>query len=112
MILYLVTGSTSAQEDYSEWTVCASTDIDKTKEYIESANKRAKEIFDDIEKQGWYNCDRERMIKQNEFDPKMQMDYTGTKYFLSKTELVTPIEMKYMGLKVFFNKILRFLRIK
>lgn len=112
MKLYLIMGATSAYEDYSEWVVCAMTDEKLAKEYTEKAGKRASEIFSDMEKIGWYNCDREKMCKTNEFDNKMQMDYTGTKYFLTKTEVTTPIEMKYMGLKVFFNKILRFLRLK
>lgn len=112
MKLYLVMGSTSAMEDYTEWVVCAMTDEATAKVYAQTAENRAAEIFADIEKLGWYNCDREKMCRTNSFDSKMQMDYTGTKYFLKSTDIVTPIEMKFMGIGIFFNKILRFLRIK
>jgi hypothetical protein len=76
MKIYIVEGTTGEYSDRMEWIVCAFTNEQKAKAHVEGAAKRAREIF-------LAGYPRQR----NEFDPEMQMDYSGTEYFLSETEL-------------------------
>ncbi len=82
MKIYVVIGYTGEYSDRTEWLVKAFNSEDAAKEHVLSATKRAKEIEATRE-------DRYRSPKAaNEFDPLMQMDYTGTYYNYESVELV------------------------
>lgn len=66
-------GTTGEYSDRNEWAVMAFFDKSLAQDHVLKADRRAKELF----------ATRKTLKKvQNEFDPEMQMDYTGTSYFI------------------------------
>lgn len=82
--IYVVMGSTHVDETFSEWMVMAFQEEDKAKAYLEQCKENAKQLHEEIHKLGWYNCDREKLLKKNKLDPNMQMDFEGTTYSYRK----------------------------
>ena len=73
MKIYVVMGTCGEYSDRSEWAVIAYYDEQKAQEHVLKASRRAKEL------QIAYD---ERWVEgQNEFDPNIRLDYTGTEYF-------------------------------
>lgn len=81
MIIYVVQGTTGEYSDKLDWIVCAFKKQKLAEDFVHNAMKRAKEI--EKAKESKYSTSKEK----NEFDPDMQMDYTGTEYTYYKTEL-------------------------
>ena len=89
MKIYIVEGSTGEYSDHCEWIVCAFADKTKAEELVLKATERAKKIFAEMEsdlQSVWYGGDRSGKYV-NEFDPGMNMGYTGTYYTYYETEL-------------------------
>lgn len=79
--IWVVHGTTGEYSDRWEWVVCAFADEQKAKDFAEAATRRAKEIA--VSRDSQYRVP----LGTSEYDPRMQMDYTGTDYFISETEL-------------------------
>ena len=79
--IYVIGGTTGEYSDRSDWIVCAYRDKALADLHVHNAQIRAIEI----------NKTRESRYAApkgaNEFDPHMQMDYTGTEYYLTECEL-------------------------
>lgn len=84
MTIYVVSGSTGEYSDQEEWMVEAFRDEDSAKELVINASARAREIQFSCSETGYYLCSKGK----NEFDPKMEMSYTGTYYTYTSIELV------------------------
>ena len=81
--VYVVMGYTGEYSDNREWPVCAFFDEEKAKERVVLAGERAREIFSKYKDILW-----DSEIEPNEYDPHMDMDYTGTSYFYHTVEVV------------------------
>jgi hypothetical protein len=79
--IYIVNGTTGEYSDRDDWVVCAYTSLDKAEEHASNAMHRAKEI------QHSHRQYYRPQPGENEFDIHMQMDYTGTEYYVDETEL-------------------------
>lgn len=81
--VFVVMGSTGEYSDRLEWAVMAYLDEAAAQEHVINAERRAKEIF--ALRKGW------RMPEgvKNEFDLNMDMDYTGTSYFIYTVPLAS-----------------------
>jgi len=84
MKIYIVQGATGEYSDFREWVVCAFKDEQKAIDLVEAATERARTIFA-LYKASSY---RYKVYKTNDFDPEMEMDYTGTRYEVIETELL------------------------
>lgn len=82
MKIYIVGGTTGEYSDRSDWNVCAYKNEDRAEEHVRKAMLRAKEL------QGEYGRYSAIPKGSNEFDPDMQMDYTGTEYYFATVELI------------------------
>lgn len=80
--IWIVEGTTGEYSDRFDWTVCAYTSKEKAEQHARDAMQRAMEIS----KSRRTRYDTPKGI--NEFDPNMQMDYTGTEYYTVETELL------------------------
>lgn len=88
MTIYIVQGTTGEYSNRNDWLVCAYRTQEQADEHASKATHRAKEIQEQVHKDGCRYTDREREIwRTNEYDPDMQMDYTGTLYIVMETEL-------------------------
>jgi osmotically-inducible protein OsmY len=83
--IYVVMGSTGEYSDRSEWPVVAFRDEEEARKRVENATRRAKEL--EATKPRDYRRITEH-FKQNEFDPDMRNDYTGTAYYYMTVELL------------------------
>ena len=79
--IYIVGGTTATYSDRLEWFVCAYRSKEMAEEHVSKAMHRAKEI-----QNGKGRYDRPKP-GENEFDPLMQMDYTGTEYWSAEVKL-------------------------
>lgn len=84
MKIYIVEGSTGEYSDHVEWVVCAFKNKDNAQELVINASARAREIYSKYNT--WDVGEREDL--KSKYDPKMQMDYTGTNYRIIETELM------------------------
>ena len=82
MTIHIVFGRTGEYDDFRDWVVKAFTSQEKAQDLVTAASKRAREIF-----QTWAITPDGDTSEQNEFDPEMEMDYTGTLYYITKCEL-------------------------
>ena len=82
--IYIVGGTTGEYSGKTDWAVCAYHSFEKAEEHARKAMLRAKEL-----ELGGYNrpTSEARHKGVNEFDPKMEMDYTGTEYFTFAVDL-------------------------
>src|SRR5690554_918315 len=87
--IYLVMGSKGEYSDRDEWPVAAYTDEAEAQKHVEAAERRAKEIKASLGAEYWRyrTLTREGKAEQNEWDPEMQIDYTGTSYFYYEAPL-------------------------
>lgn len=76
-MLHIVMGTTGEYSDRSEWPVVAYHDETLAMEHVRLATRRAKEIFAVYDRQN-YGVE----LPKNEYDADMQMQYTGTDYFI------------------------------
>jgi hypothetical protein len=81
--IYLVMGSTGEYDDWREWIVCAYKDKERAKEHSKLAEEKADFLF-----QTKSYRDAREPAGQNEFDPRMDMDHTGTEYRIQPTRLI------------------------
>lgn len=91
MKIYIVEGSTGEYSDRRNWNVIAYTNKQEAEDHAFNATKRAKEIFPFREDFWEYNRSEFPDRLKNEFDPRMDMDYTGTDYYVTEVELVMPM---------------------
>jgi len=78
--IYIVLGTTGEYADQCEWPVIAYFDETKAKEHVIKAGRRSTEL---IQEYGWSKIPR----GNNEFDPIMQVDYTGVEYRIVDVDL-------------------------
>jgi hypothetical protein len=79
--IYVVTGSTGEYSDRREWTVFAFMDEKKALDFADECEKEADRLND--ERGGDFGLGG----KTSKYDPFIQMDYTGTVYFVEQVEL-------------------------
>lgn len=79
--IYVVMGTTGEYSDRTEWPVVAYTNESDARRHVELAGNEAKTIF--ATRKDRYSTDG----IVNPFDPKMEMDYMGTEYFIHSTVL-------------------------
>jgi hypothetical protein len=82
-VIYVIEGTTGEYSDHSEWFVCAYHSRERAEEHARKAMLRAKEIRGPVGSLFHYHVPR----GVNEFDPEMQMDYTGTDYNVCEVEV-------------------------
>lgn len=85
--IYLVEGRTGEYADARSWIVAAFPDEEDARVWTDLCQARANELETIMDEQGisyWLADDRE----QNEFDPGMDMDYTGTEYSYFKVPVI------------------------
>ena len=82
--IYVVMGRTGEYSDRSEWGVVAFKNEEAAKQHVEKATHRAKEL-EATKPSQWE--DLQAHLKKNEFDPNMELDYTGTSYYYMAVEL-------------------------
>jgi hypothetical protein len=80
--IYVVMGSTGEYSDRDEWPVLAYTNERAAQNHVAKATERADELYSK------YHDYYDIPVNSNEYDPDMEIDYTGTRYFIYRTELV------------------------
>lgn len=82
MPIFIVMGSTGEYDDYHEWVVCGYRNI-------ESAQKHAKLATEDAKRRFNSRTSDEPIFQRvdSPLDSGMQIDYTGTTYFIEETIL-------------------------
>lgn len=79
--IWIVQGTTGEYSDRTDWYVCAYRSQEMAEEHASKAMRRAKEI-----QHG--NKQYYRPVPgENEFDPAMLLDYTGTEYTTASIEI-------------------------
>ena len=78
--IYIVKGWTGEYSDKHEWPVAAYEDEKTAVEHAHQAEVRAKELWVD------YHAN-DGITWKNEYDLDMDMDYTGTHYYVEVVEL-------------------------
>lgn len=79
--IYVVMGTTGEYSDRTEWPVKAFLDEERAKALVLAATERSKEL------QASRATKYERPKGVNQYDPSMEMDYTGTEYYLMTVPL-------------------------
>ena len=79
---YVVIGSTGEYSDHMEWLVAVFFSEEKAKELVVKATARANELYAGDMRNFSHIKDG-----QNEHDPHMQADYTGTQYSYEAVEV-------------------------
>lgn len=88
MNIHVVFGSTGEYSDRTEWPVVAYTQELDAQSHVAAATAKAREIEAAIQSYHGEDWDYEKnLCKTNQFDPQMQMDYTGTHYYMVTVEL-------------------------
>ena len=88
--VWIVQGSTGEYSDHCEWVVAGFYDEQKAQRLVVEAQARANEIHQLKESswEKWYELrEKEDDAIKNEFDPQMQLDYTGTHYICFAVEI-------------------------
>lgn len=88
--IYVVEGSTGEWSDRTNWIVCAYESEDKAKEHVEKASEAARVLFIEYEKRHDINQPSQwdsTWEPVSEWDPHIQMDYTGTFYTYTPCKL-------------------------
>jgi hypothetical protein len=73
--IHVVYGSTGEYSDRCEWYVAAYLDELKAQDHVTKAQQRGRELEIEYDGREWDVPDG-----ANQYDPKMQMDYTGVRY--------------------------------
>jgi len=79
--IYIVTGATGEYSGHREWAVMAYFNKEAAHSHATNAARRAEELA--AAQSDRYSA----KTGPNEFDPNMQMDYTGTEYFVRTVPL-------------------------
>jgi len=79
--IYVVQGSTGEYSDHREWLVCAFTREKSAQAFVEVVSARARELQMQYGKY-WGIPDG-----SNEYDPSMEIDYTGVNYHIESVIL-------------------------
>ena len=92
MTIWFIEGSTGEYSDHREWPVCAYTRKEDAESHVAAASAAAREISEKVRalhegSGGWDYEAQELLIRQNQFDPDMRLDYTGTHYTCYEVEL-------------------------
>jgi len=83
--IYVVFGNSGEYSDFRDWPVVAYDTEDSAIGHAEKAKRRAEELKVLMDAAEWNR--REALQKTNEFDPHMNMDYTGVDYSVFEIEL-------------------------
>jgi hypothetical protein len=81
--VYVVMGATGEYSDHRTWTVCAYQDKKRAEEHADLAKIEAHKIQ---KQDDYWACGG-----KNIYDPKMQMQYTGTDYYTIDVDLLDAI---------------------
>ena len=79
-MIYVVMGVTGGSLDNLEWPVRAYRDIRLAEQHVTNAIEYANAI------EVQHLKDNKKPLGTNPYDPRMQMDYTGTSYFIMEVE--------------------------
>ncbi len=85
--IYVVMGTTGEWSDRTEWTVAAYIDEEEAKKHVELASEKANEEA----VKGNASSNKWNYQYKNEYDKSMQIDYTGTSYFICEVDLFVDI---------------------
>ena len=83
--IYVVMGTTGEYSDRTEWTIAAYSDEEEAKKHVELATERALIEEANSEINGW------DYQPKNDYDTGMQIDYTGTGYYINEVELFVDV---------------------
>lgn len=87
--IYIVMGSAGEYSDHITWQVAAYNTEDEAEKHVEKAAERFREL--NLK----YHEDIYAIPKgENEYDPHMRVDYTGTRYYVEEVNLYHDI-MEY-----------------
>lgn len=88
-MIYIVTGATGEYSDRSEWLIRAYTNEAQAREHVMNAeNWYRQNVLNGKKKLSWDDyLKRSGEWGINPYDPKMEVDYTGTYYFLQEVEM-------------------------
>jgi len=78
--IFLVMGATGEYEDYKEWAVCAYRNVEAAQEHAKKAEEEAKKISASAKTSSVRH-------HPSSLDANMQIDYTGTTYYVEETVL-------------------------
>ena len=81
MKIYVVFGTTGEYSDHREWPVASFEEQVLAERLVAAASARANEIHSDPRNR--YSCPK----GSNQFDPEMEVDYTGTRYYFEEVDL-------------------------
>ena len=81
MQIHIVIGSTGEYSDHQEWPVKAYYSQERAQEHVTNATRKAGELVV-MHKNRW-----DIPKGANEYDPDMQVDYTGVNYYIWELEL-------------------------
>ena len=87
MDIWIVEGSTGEYSDHREWILCAFTTEAAANALVLQASARARELQQKYPASYWFSWDNDDGKERNEFDPQMEIDYTGVNYRTIKCEL-------------------------
>lgn len=79
--VFIVVGATGEYEDYHEWIVCAYRNIEDAQNHAKKAEEEAKSLF---KKRPDIPIHSRHVAI---FDDNMEIDYTGTTYYVEETVL-------------------------
>ena len=96
-LIYVIQGTTGEYSDRADWIVCAFKDKEKATSFEQDLTDLSNKYFKSLEKLDLgYWIDFEELPAEVQIiytdlillDPKFQMDYTGTSYWVKEVELL------------------------
>jgi hypothetical protein len=89
MTIYIVMGKTGEYSDRSEWPVVAYPSYSEAQNHVLLATEQARLIESKREHQYDYiSDDEDNNDEKNPYDPKMKIDYNGTRYYVMEVDLL------------------------
>jgi len=96
--VYMVWGSTGEYSDHCTWIVATFTSEQRANTFCERANAWLKEHKAHSEQPEASRTYYDHTLPgKNPYDPKMEMDYTGTDYFVGWSRFNPPLPTKAQG---------------
>lgn len=86
MTIYIVMGKTGEYSDRSEWPVVAYPSYSEAQTHVTLATEQAR-LIESKRENDWEYIDEDQTEK-NIYDPKMRMDYNGTRYYIMEVDLL------------------------